>query len=1226
MKKTNAIMKLLALVLAMMLCAPCLAAVKALADDVHVHNDTETVQGNVEGQVVASADDGQTASMTVTGSVDSDAGNAVSANANDEGSVTVQTGDVTAEDPNGSQDYSAVTVYTDDNGSSADVAVGDVTSDDSGVRVTNNGGDVSVTAGDIQAEQAGIEVTGQAHTDWENLTAEQFDALGFGEPDNTWENSPEDYVSKGEYYEGTDGVFYYHYYNNDGTESFQKGTPASATTGNTVATTESVTVTNTENEWSRGAFEYTTAENQSASLTVNGDISVDSSATGFFAEGASASADKGNAALTVNGNVTVSNDDRTYGAGAYAENGTATLAVNGDISVTGAEGDGLTVSVYGEGTATATAGNITAAGKDNNTLQGVTTGTNHNDAQASASVGSITADGIALNVSNNGGTINVTTGAVSSEASGVNFYSGDHFESEGISEEAFAAMNLGTPDQTNTWTNRDGSVTIMEVYRPSEGLAYFHYTEGDGSTHTSREAYSASAGSTTIVVNGDVTASGGNEENWSVYGVNMAVGSDYFQNDQTVDVTVNGSVTAESEKINADGVYLYAEEGTANGTITGNVTASGNENATGVGIDATGGTATLTVGGSVSASAEEATGAYAYAGEDGSAKLNIGGDVTAAGKNYATGLAVNADDGENEVKVSGSVAASTEDNWVNGVSIDTNNEGSNKVTVEGSISAEGKDYAKGLGVSVRDDSVAEVEVGGSVTAEAESATAAEIANYGGTITLTIAGDVESGEVGLMMLDTTDQRWTEYEGTVIPDESELVYSDTWKDGTVYKEYIHMEGDQEIHYDNQGGKWIVEEVEHEGSSTRVSVDGDVTGGTTGVSITLDSDKARMDLIVDGTITGATNSILVSENTITDNLVLTVWEIKPNDDGNLVERENGWDDEKGVATTEGDRALEKQIQYIIRIEQPSVGRLSTAGTTTYDGYEVAKEGDTVTLKVDVPSGYRLADAFNGTDTKVELLQDANGDYYIVVPRGGAVMLSVTLEKIEEKKSSNQQQAVVKAEPRKMDDQAIEAAVEQLLTKNDVAEDSKVEVKTEDDGRKTVVIAPEVTDAENSDDTALKMTVQADMLSELKNSDVTEITMVSKSGTATVSMEVAEVLKASGDQKGSRLVVDIQENSAIAEKATKAVSSDYNVIGGAVVVSVLIIDEDGNTTALEGGSITIRLMIEKVEGMKILFVDDAGNVTEIAAVWVEATDDIPGHWEVPYMGHGTYVPVTSK
>ena len=142
MKKTNKTFKLLAWILALMLALPALTSMAALADDVHVFNETKVVSGDVDGQASAVANDG-TASLTVQGSVTNDT-TAVSVNAYDGGSVTVETGNVTTENTDPEINPNAVGVFTTDDTSSADVQVGDVTSTDMGVNVNNNGGTVEV--------------------------------------------------------------------------------------------------------------------------------------------------------------------------------------------------------------------------------------------------------------------------------------------------------------------------------------------------------------------------------------------------------------------------------------------------------------------------------------------------------------------------------------------------------------------------------------------------------------------------------------------------------------------------------------------------------------------------------------------------------------------------------------------------------------------------------------------------------------------------------------------------------------------------------------------------------------------------------------------------------------------------------------------------------------------------------------------------------------------------
>ena len=53
---------------------------------------------------------------------------------------------------------------------------------------------------------------------------------------------------------------------------------------------------------------------------------------------------------------------------------------------------------------------------------------------------------------------------------------------------------------------------------------------------------------------------------------------------------------------------------------------------------------------------------------------------------------------------------------------------------------------------------------------------------------------------------------------------------------------------------------------------------------------------------------------------------------------------------------------------------------------------------LGIAVPDGYTLTGAYNGEGEKIALEKDADGNYYVVVPRGGGVYLSVELEKDED------------------------------------------------------------------------------------------------------------------------------------------------------------------------------------------------------------------------------------
>ena len=139
-----------------------------------------------------------------------------------------------------------------------------------------------------------------------------------------------------------------------------------------------------------------------------------------------------------------------------------------------------------------------------------------------------------------------------------------------------------------------------------------------------------------------------------------------------------------------------------------------------------------------------------------------------------------------------------------------------------------------------------------------------------------------------------------------------------------------------------------------------------------------------------------------------------------------------EQNVYGDTDDKDFEKSIEYIIRLEQPEKGGTVTATYANGDplrsffnngnnnqlssnslaaygdildktaapepevkDYEVAHEGEKVVLHVDLDKGYKLVGAYNGTEEKTPLKKDKDGNYYIEVPNGGGVDLSVDIQK---------------------------------------------------------------------------------------------------------------------------------------------------------------------------------------------------------------------------------------
>lgn len=97
---------------------------------------------------------------------------------------------------------------------------------------------------------------------------------------------------------------------------------------------------------------------------------------------------------------------------------------------------------------------------------------------------------------------------------------------------------------------------------------------------------------------------------------------------------------------------------------------------------------------------------------------------------------------------------------------------------------------------------------------------------------------------------------------------------------------------------------------------------------------------------------------------------------------------------AVTDDSKKVETGIRYIIKIEPSQEKLINLEGTEKSHGYNTAKEGETVTLKISVPDGYKLVGAYNGDGDKVPLKKDDQGNYYVVVPKAGGVYLSAEFE----------------------------------------------------------------------------------------------------------------------------------------------------------------------------------------------------------------------------------------
>ncbi len=162
-----------------------------------------------------------------------------------------------------------------------------------------------------------------------------------------------------------------------------------------------------------------------------------------------------------------------------------------------------------------------------------------------------------------------------------------------------------------------------------------------------------------------------------------------------------------------------------------------------------------------------------------------------------------------------------------------------------------------------------------------------------------------------------------------------------------------------------------------------------------------EGSFDILVTGTLETEGTPVLISESVTPENVSITVWKI----DGAVKDAEGeehvvaeGTPGTESKTITDDSREVERSIHYIIRVEPSQQDMIGLSGTEEVHGYDTATENSTVTLKVKVPDGYTLTGAYNGEGEKIALEKDADGNYYVVVPRGGGVYLSVELEKDED------------------------------------------------------------------------------------------------------------------------------------------------------------------------------------------------------------------------------------
>ena len=369
----------------------------------------------------------------------------------------------------------------------------------------------------------------------------------------------------------------------------------------------------------------------------------------------------------------------------------------------------------------------------------------------------------------------------------------------------------------------------------------------------------------------------------------------------------------------------------------------------------------------------EIGGALARAdGAEASATATVSGNVKADG----TGTSAYARKGGSATTMAGDVTVDVDGQF--GAYVTGWGESSQATATLGNVTA-----AAGFRIDSNNNGTATLETGDvKVTkGDGENFNANTISSSRGGTTNAKLGDVTSVASGLV-LSARNSTTTVEAGTIDAEESGLVISNDGGGKTTANVKGVTAKSSALSIRSMGTDGQVK-VAVEGNAISSEANGLVymnVGGGTGPDMVL----------VTETISGATNGVVIYPATTA--LDLTTWQITAGSGKVIV-----GDDEDGT--------FAKSVSYIVKLEQPGEGATLTAlkadGSALakkYDeggqgGYEVASEGDKVILKADVQSGYEITGAYNGKGEQVALLKDEAGNYYVMVPQGGGVYLSVTL-----------------------------------------------------------------------------------------------------------------------------------------------------------------------------------------------------------------------------------------
>ncbi len=197
---------------------------------------------------------------------------------------------------------------------------------------------------------------------------------------------------------------------------------------------------------------------------------------------------------------------------------------------------------------------------------------------------------------------------------------------------------------------------------------------------------------------------------------------------------------------------------------------------------------------------------------------------------------------------------------------------------------------------------------------------------------------------------------------------------------------------------------------GATSNVTIHGDLTVDRYGIVSAGTAGKSQSNVVIEGTLDAFKGAVLLTDKLSKDpttpeksDLNLYVWKINTDKNAAIAQKMTYNPSTMDEPEIENDEDFVKNnIYYIIKVKQPNEGGSlyvtdeNGNSLTEKNGNNVAKEGTVLLLESELDSDYVIDDVYGDISKNLSLVKDANGNYILVVMRGGGVYFNAAIRRL--------------------------------------------------------------------------------------------------------------------------------------------------------------------------------------------------------------------------------------